>query len=212
MENDPSLKKTNNKLIQIILFLVLFISIALVLFFISKFSSRDQNLIKENDAGQNLVNETYSEEGLSSDEDILVASSGVSPVKNTGEVLAVSGAVARNDVAVMSSEAPHQGGTVSKSDLPVETLNIDIENGVFSPKSFITSPGLATFFAISSKDGAVHTIIFDDPLLSSIAISVGPNQTRGIMFNAPSEAGSYFFRCITPGHEYDGEVGEMIVK
>lgn len=214
MENNSSLKKNEkNKFVIVIVGLVILIIALSVLIFIDRFSFASLNSSNKENKDSNLNSSMqYAGIDLVNNEDISVISPGVSPVTKQGEVLAESGLSAKNDSAVMSPEAPHQGNTLSKEDLPDDSLIIDVSNGSFNPNSFMTTAGAATLFTITSKDDSVHTIVFDNPALSSIAVSVGPSQTRSILFNAPSDPGSYFFRCITPGHDDLGEVGEMVVK
>lgn len=213
MENNNSLKKSErNKFISIILLLSILLIALLIFIFIDRKEPQNNEVIEENNAELDLSRGDYEGVNLENNEEVLILAPGASPVTTGGEVLTETGSVARNDVAVMSPEAPHQTNFLVEDDLPEESINIEIREDSFSPKSFTTSPNTATFISFSSKDGGVHTITFDDPSLSALAVLVGPNQTKGILFKAPSESGTYAFRCITPGHADKGEIGEMVVR
>ncbi len=213
MENDTSLKKSEkNKFITIIFLLSILLITLLIFIFIDRKEPQVNEVAEENNAELDLDREDYVNIDLENNEEGLIVAPGASPVTKSGEVLTETGSIARNDAAVMSPEAPHQTNFLVEDDLPEESINIEISEDSFSPKSFATSPNTATFISFSSKDGGVHTITFDDPSLSALAVLVGPNQTKGILFKSPSEPGTYAFRCITPGHAEKGEVGEMVVR
>jgi uncharacterized cupredoxin-like copper-binding protein len=137
---------------------------------------------------------------------------GANPVTSDNVVITESGQIAQNEAPVMSENAPRQTGFLNKEELSEDVVKLEVGNGAFSPSTFTTVAGSPTTFALTGIDSYSHVIAFDDPSLSAVAILVGPNQTKAITFQAPSEPGTYTFRCVSPGHAEKGEVGEMIVN
>lgn len=136
---------------------------------------------------------------------------GASMVTTDNKVVTPEGKVAKNDAIPASPEAP-KSVLIAKDQLPKQAVNIDINNGKFSPSSFSVKPNQPVNFAITSSDGQVHVVIFSNSALGAIAMGIGPSETKAITFNAPAEAGEYEFRCDVPGHRDKGEVDKMIVK
>ncbi len=131
---------------------------------------------------------------------------------STGEVVTRTGVVTKNNVTPGSPEAPQQSAPIVPSQVPSAIkLTVTAASG-FVPNTFTVQAGKAVTIAVTSGDTQTHVFMFDDPLLSAVAIGVGPGETRAITFNAPSTPGTYAFHCDVPGHKARGEVGKMIVQ
>lgn len=133
---------------------------------------------------------------------------GTNPINENNRVVTEDGRETENDALPMSENAPKQSRMLNKEDLPEQLVNINIGNGIFEPRTFITSAGAPTAFALTGADDKAHIISFDDASLQAVAILVGPGQTKAINFNAPKESGTYTFSCAY----HSDEVGEMIVN
>ncbi|MGI6374306.1 MAG: cupredoxin domain-containing protein [Patescibacteria group bacterium] len=154
---------------------------------------------------------TETESGQLIPEGSRVEIDGANPIiENT--VVTLTGEATKNDVVPMSPEAPQQTGPISRDELPGSVIKVEASASGFSPSSFTVKAGAPVTMAISSVDNITHVFMFDDPQLMAVAIGVGPNETRAITFNAPSEKGEYSFRCDVPGHSGRGEIGSMIVE
>jgi len=127
-------------------------------------------------------------------------------------VVTHAGQVAKNDVVPMSPEAPQQTAPISKDQVPASATKLELSSSGFNPAKFEVKAGAPVTLSVSSVDTITHVFVFENPVLSAIAIGVGPNETRAITFNAPTEKGEYSFRCDVSGHANRGEVGVMIVK
>jgi len=133
-------------------------------------------------------------------------------VTKDNKVVTETGVVAANNARPMSEEAPKQTGFLDKASLPEAVVKLEVGNDKFNPSEFTVKAGAPTTFSLTGADSFSHVIVFDDSSLSAIAILVGPGQTKAITFNAPVKAGTYTFRCDSPGHADGGETGKMIVK
>lgn len=136
---------------------------------------------------------------------------GANPIMDN-VVVTPTGEVTKNDVVPMSPEAPQQTAPISKEQVPNTAIKLEASASGFSPSSFEVKAGAPTTLSVSSVDGITHVFMFDNPSLGAVAVGVGPNETRAITFNAPTEKGEYTFRCDVPGHAARGETGKMIVK
>lgn len=136
---------------------------------------------------------------------------GANPIKDD-VVVTSAGEVAQNNAEPMAPEAPQQTEAIDKEQLPESVIKVGVSAAGFSPDSFEVKAGAPVSLAVSSTDEFTHVFLFDDPSLSAVALGLGPQETRAITFNAPSQAGEYFFHCDVPGHAARGEVGKMIVK
>ena len=127
------------------------------------------------------------------------------------------------DVIVKSSEpvtppgpveAPKQSSPVAPSQIPKEAVTVLVSAAGFSPNTFTVSAGADVAVALEASDAFSHVMLFDDPSLSQVVIgaSAQGSGARIIAFKAPSQPGTYTFRCGIPGHADRGEVGKMIVK
>jgi len=137
---------------------------------------------------------------------------GANPITSDNIVVTEKGTAAQSDAQVMSENAPRQTGFLNRDELGEAVVKLNVGNNSISPSTFTTSVGAPTTFSITGVDSFSHVIAFDDPIMTAIAILVGPNQTKAITFQAPSVAGTYAFKCVSPGHEGQGEVGQMIVE
>ncbi len=137
---------------------------------------------------------------------------GANPITADNVVVTETGQVAQNDAVTMSENAPKQTGFLNKEELPDGMVKLSVGTDKISPNFFTTKAGAPTTFSLTGVDEYSHVIAFDDPSLSAIAVLVGPGQTKAITFNAPTTAGTYTFRCASPGHADKGEVGEMRVQ
>ena len=126
-------------------------------------------------------------------------------------VVTPTGKPARTDVHAGSPEAPQQTPPINPEDLPAGTIRLEASAEGFNPPQFEVRAGQLVTLSLTSVDNITHVLLFDDPILSAVAIGIGPGETRAITFNAPT-AGEYSFHCDVPGHAARGEVGKMIVK
>lgn len=223
MENRQKDNNSRKKLI-FILIIALIILITLVIAILGNKEEKEDQLNSENNTFQTevQVNETDAAIEFDKTGEIIeqegnnVAAQAIIPGSNLisedNVVLTKDGQATRNDVPTMSEEAPQQTGFLNRDELPEEIFQIEIKEGLIAPNTFTTKAGAPTVFSLTGIDSFAHTIVFEDPSLSALAISVGPNQTKAISFNAPSEPGSYSFYCLSPGHADKGERGMMIVQ
>jgi len=141
-----------------------------------------------------------------------VVAPGASLVTGEGEVLAKTGEVAQNDAVPGTKEAPKPSQTLTEEQIPKEALVINISKEAgFEPKQFRVKPGQVVTIALTSIDNSVHGFRFTDKILTAVAVSVNPGETRAITFKAPEMMGEYAFHCTAPGHKRKGEIGSMIV-
>ena len=141
-----------------------------------------------------------------------VVAPGASLVTGEGEVLAKTGEVAQNDAVPGTKEAPKPSQTLTEEQIPKEALVINISKEAgFEPKQFRVKPGQVVTIALTSIDNSVHGFRFTDDVLTAVAVSVNPGETRAITFKAPEMIGEYPFHCTAPGHKRKGEIGSMIV-
>jgi plastocyanin len=115
---------------------------------------------------------------------------------------------------VVVTGAPTQPGqslpVTGEQEIPKSAVKLTIARGAgFSPSSFTVRKGETVVVSITSGDDRSHTFVFDDASLSSVAVGVGPRETRVITFIAPAKAGSYVFRSNVFGAT---ESGTMVVK
>jgi plastocyanin len=144
--------------------------------------------------------------------DAMVAVVGANPITTDGTVVTPAGEAVQNDVMPMSPKAPKQTSSLAVEELPVSVVKLDVSAAGFEPAEISVKAGAPVTIAITSADDFAHVFIFDDSVLSAIAIGVPPHETSAITFNSPVEAGEYTFHCDVPGHAARGEVGKMIVK
>jgi len=141
-----------------------------------------------------------------------VVAPGASLVTGEGEVLAKTGEVAQNDAVPGTKEAPKPSQTLTEEQIPEEALVINISREAgFEPQQFRVKPGQVVTIALTSIDNSVHGFRFTDKILTAVAVSVNPGETRAITFKAPEMLGEYAFHCTAPGHKRKGEIGSMIV-
>ncbi|MFA5000459.1 MAG: cupredoxin domain-containing protein [Patescibacteria group bacterium] len=161
--------------------------------------------IDEGDLAEPMVNEVL--------KDAVVAAPGANPITTEDKVVTSFGEETRNDVEIASPLAPAQTGPISKEDLAATAINLEISAAGYSPNEFRVKAGAPVTISLTGIDSA-HTIVFEDPSLSAIAIGVYKNETRAITFNAPAQKGEYVFYCNVGGviHKNRGEVGKMIVE
>ena len=151
-------------------------------------------------------------EGLEDLGPVSAVVNGASPITKDNVVITNEGVVADNTGILGADNAPKQTGFLNPEELPEQVLQIKVSNSGFEPKQFTTVSGAPTTISLTSSDNLSHNLVFSHRLLSSISIFVGPGQTKAITFQAPETPGVYDFKCLVPGHEERGEVGQMIVK
>ncbi|MFA6995594.1 MAG: cupredoxin domain-containing protein [Patescibacteria group bacterium] len=138
----------------------------------------------------------------------VVVAPGANPITVDKKVVTSEGKQTDNSAQPMSDSAPKQTGFLNKDTLPTTLINISVGTA-FTPNKFTTKAGAPTSFSLTGVDSYSHVIAFDDPVLSAIAILVGPGQTKAITFNAPAKPGTYTFRDASPAQTGKGE---MIVQ
>jgi len=105
-----------------------------------------------------------------------------------------------------------QSNIIPIGNIPSKAVKLTITSKGFSPSSFTVKPGEQVVLSVTSGDNETHVLVFYSKTLSSVAVGVGPKETRLIKFDAPTKAGIYKFHCDVPGHTQRGEIGSMIVK
>lgn len=178
-----------------------------------KIDYKDEAMIEEEE--KNIVLAPTTAEATKALKEAVVLVPGTNPVSKENQVLTMAGVPAKNDIAPNSPEAPKQSAPIVKQEVDkVETgtVKIDISNKGFTPNQFTIAAGspVSLIFSQTMMDG--HLIKFVDESLSAITISLGPEETRAITFNAPKTPGEYIFKCDMPNHANRGEIGKMIVK
>jgi len=118
----------------------------------------------------------------------------------TGELIVSNMPTKPNTIAVVDK---------AQEENRIPGANLYVAEGSLIPNKFTVVAELPVSLAITSKDGQAHSISFSDKTVTAEVISVGANETKSIVFNAP-KAGEYEFKCTLPGHEK--ESGIMIVK
>lgn len=138
---------------------------------------------------------------------------GADLIAKDGTVINTEGVEVVTDISPSSVNAPRQTDIVSKEAIPESAIKLDLSATGFNPSEFTVKAGAPITLSVSADPNSPesHSLRFDSKVLSAVAISIGPGQTRAMTFNAP-EAGSYSFRCDVPGHKGRGEKGVMIVK
>ena len=109
-------------------------------------------------------------------------------------------------------DKPMSSPPLEEAEIPEEAIRMGISAKGFEPSIFEVKKGEKTVLSVSSQDEWTHIFKFKDESLATVAVGVGPGETRAITFYAPSETGEYEFFCDVPGHETRGERGKMIVK
>ena len=109
-------------------------------------------------------------------------------------------------------DKPMSSAPLKEAEIPEQAIKIGISAEGFEPSSFEVKKGKTIVLAVTSQDEWTHIFKFKDENLATVAVGVGPGETRAITFYAPSEIGEYEFFCDIPGHKGRGEEGKMIVK
>ncbi len=151
-------------------------------------------------------------EGLEDLGPVSVVVKGASPITEDNIVITNEGVVTDNTGILGSDKAPKQTGFLTPEELPEQVLQIKVSSAGFEPRQFTTVAGAPTTISLTSSDNLSHNLVFSHRLLSSVSIFVGPGQTKAITFQAPETPGIYGFKCLVPGHEEKGEIGQMVVK
>lgn len=231
MDNTNLNGGSKNKKLLIILGLVVIVAIIVVAAIMTQ--KTDDSALSGQLENKNNVMETskdipedaqpYVPEGAELDEngqpiipdalqEAMVAVVGANPIAKDGTVVTTEGVAVKNDAIPLSPEAPRQTAPVIKDELPASAIKLAISAAGWDPAEFSVKAGAPVTIAISSDDDYTHVFMFDDQVLSAVAVGVSPHETRAITFNSPTEAGEYTFHCDVPGHTSRGEVGKMIVK
>lgn len=116
----------------------------------------------------------------------------------------------RLDVPPGSPDAPQQSAPVSRTNLPVGSVEIIARDGKLTPEAFAVREGDEITLAFTSGDKRTHILAFEGETLMAVAIGVGPDETRTMKFKVP-KTGIYTFYCSVPGHAGVGEKGSMTV-
>ena len=148
--------------------------------------------------------------GAPNRETSIAESLNISPVDESGVVLANVGGAAKNDALAGSSEAPERSGPLTKNRIPDGAVRILITKETFSPSDFSVRAGDAVTLVVTSGDDFTNVFAFEDTSLRAIALGVSAKETRAIRFNAPQEEGEYVFYQNMPG--FQNVRGVMIVK
>jgi len=130
----------------------------------------------------------------------------------TGSVITEEGEEAKNDAMPGSKDAPKQSFSIEDpEDLPQSTIKLTVYRDRIEPEEFTVNANQAVSLALTSGD-RTHIFRFDDPDLQAIALGIGPEETRTITFNAPSNPGEYAFYSDMANFRDLGAEGKMIVK
>ena len=127
----------------------------------------------------------------------------------------VDNSVPADDFANVWKDAdkPSQSPPIEdQSQIPQEAIKVAITEQGIVPASFEAKKGGKIMLSVSSADQWTHIFKFKSDVLKEVAVGVGPEETRGISFFAPKEAGEYEYYCDVPGHIERGEKGIMVVK
>ena len=139
---------------------------------------------------------------------------GASLITSDNRVINREGQEVKTNVSVSDSSAPTQTGPIDQSDLSENSITINVVLGEFSPNEFRVRAGQPVTLALKSND-VNHNLVFEDAVLSAVALAVGPNELRAVTFKAP-DPGHYPFYCNIGGsrigHASRGETGVMIVE
>lgn len=233
MENyEKTNDKTNDKDRGLTMALIGIILVIVVVVIVVSINRNDKNSSTNNSTGQTQnSNSDSNQDGTLSDastdvnkvtdlevvkvpnaETAKVVVPGANAITSDNIVVTELGTAAQSDGQVMGENAPRQTGFLNRDELSEEVVKLNIGNRTISPNSFTTTVGAPTTFSVTGVDSYSHVIAFDNPVLSAVAILVGPNQTKAITFQAPNEPGTYDFKCVSPNHSDKGEVGQMIVQ
>ncbi len=143
----------------------------------------------------------------------VVITPGTNPVSvETGEVLAKTGEVAKNNAQQGGLDSITQSFAVDPAKLSENTIKLAIASGSISPKEFTVHPGQAVSLAVTNNVSWSEIIIFADPALRAIGFSLMPKETRTITFNAPMKTGDYLFYSDIAAERANGLEGKMVVK
>ena len=137
------------------------------------------------------------------------AAPGTSAITEEGQVVTQTGEAVKLDVEPGTPEAPQQSNPIGEA--PAGSVELSVSESGFSPSTFEVRAGQAVTISVTATDTQTHVFKLSDPLLSAVAVGVGPGETRAITFNAPS-SGTYGFHCDVPGHTGRGESGTMTVR
>jgi len=150
--------------------------------------------------------------GENEEKKAVIIAPGASPISvETGDVLTSEGEVAKNNVKPGSKEAPKSSFVVNPEDLSASTIKINVTWQNITPAEFKVKPGQAVSLAVTAGERS-HTVIFEDPSLSAVVVSLAPKQTKTISFNAPANPGEYLFFSDIQLYREAGSVGKMIVE
>lgn len=134
----------------------------------------------------------------------------LSPVNESGVVLANASNPTRNDAPPGSSEAPERSGPLSEDMIPKNATRILATRESFSPSRIKVGVGEVIILALTSGDEFTHVLAFENSSLRAIALGVSGKETRAIRFNAPEEEGEYVFYQNMPG--FQNVRGVMVVE
>jgi len=218
----------NNKKIKILYLIISFLFLLLLVFAFMLGRNSNKEIEKESEPADIIEEEIIAgeEDGfdLSDEEQArieLIKSSrieveGADLITPDNKVINTEGNSVRTDISPTQSGAPTQTKPIIREELPESVIDIEVSLGQFNPDSFTVKAGSAITLSLSSIDSYGHSLVFRDPLLQAIGISVKDGETRAMTFNAPEIPGEYEFYCSVGGdkvgHVVRGEVGKMIVE
>lgn len=131
----------------------------------------------------------------------------------TGDVVNDDGEVVDNSAPIGSPEAPRQSQYIHDEDkLPESSIVLEIGADYIEPKTFTVKKGQAVSLVVKAVSERGGLLKFKDPSLSGVAVSLMPNRTKTITFNAPTKAGEYAYFSDYGRQESLGAVGVMTVE
>lgn len=225
------MSEKNKKVLSLTALLVLLIVIVVLFFAWGKKTGEKVTLenLENNESEETLSSEEGATEVVGPDltiqaeeialktliESSVVAAPGTSLISPDNKVINSQGEATKTDVPQGSSLAPIQSGPIAISELSSNnTYQIAVSKTQFSPSEFKVKANEPITLSLTSTD-TNHNIVFDDPFLEAVSLSVASGETRAITFMAPPP-GHYTFYCNVGGdrigHASRGEVGVMIAE
>jgi plastocyanin len=142
----------------------------------------------------------------------VIVAPGNSPIAvDTGNVVTGQGEVANNMAEPGSQAAPLASFVVDPSRLPESTIKLSVSSDLIEPSEFRVKAGQVVSLSVTVNEAKrSHLVIFDEPILNAVRVSLNSGQTKVINFNAPLEKGIYEF--YSDLYKEKGSVTKMIVE